>query len=667
MFWGKNMKSRFSINQLLKGLVVAGVLVVGLLVFISIGANNRIIASQKSLAEVILPLEQAAKITETTVWHYIASRNRLQSATSLEDLEAIKARNDADADYEDQEETLKDLAVKAPEISAHILELHNSFMTFQGTYNDVYTAVAAGINLNQTIDLKITELDALNEQFKKNTEAIAGKVNFASMRKRFAVKKILKQKDAPAALRAAIGDYLQGDLDTAQKACTALMRAASSLAADGRSLILVKNKDSLNSVKANQINQNLQVIERSLKTLTGSSVLSVEQKKMVSTLTAIFSDLQRVLIGEGDSLYVLRGKWFVEQEKIEGILVTSKESTVQILTSLTNLSETGEVIYANVEDEIGRVNQMAFRLIVGAGALAAAAMILAGMYIISKIVEPLARAVDITNHLAHGDLTVEVDTDSKDELLISMGVMVNNIADSIKSSTTIATRLASSSSRQAASIEETSSAVAEISSMTSQNLEETTVADQQVKEINHLMTSVDESMGDMKNAMENIAEASSNTQKIIKSIDEIAFQTNLLALNAAVEAARAGEAGAGFAVVAEEVRNLAMRSAAAASDTNSLIETTVAKIDNGQAVVQQTSQQFAQIVVLSENIEKVIDSIAHASQEQAQGLSQINTTMSELDVLTQENASNANELTSAMAHFRVEGVADDEADTLLLS
>lgn len=666
MSWGKNMKPRFSINQLLKGLVVAGVSVVGLLVFISITANNKIIASQRNLAEIILPLEQAAKVTETTVWHYIASRNRLQSATSLEELEAIKSRNDSDANYEDHEETLKDLASKAPEISAHISELHDSFMTFQGTYNAVSDAVSTGINLNQAIDVKIGELDALNSKFQKNTEAIAGKVNFASMRKKFAIKKLLKQKGNTVELNTAITDYLQGDLDTAQKACTALIRAASSLAADGRNLILVKNKDSLNSVKANQINQTLQVIGRSLKTLTSSPVLSVDQKKMVTALATLFSDLQQVLIGDEGSIYVLRGKWFIEQEKIEEILLTSKESTVQILTSLTNLSETGEVIYADVEDEITRVNKLAFRLIIGAGVLAAIAMVLAGMYIISKIVEPLARAVDITDHLAHGDLTVKVDADSKDELLISMGVMVNNIAESIKSSTCIATTLASSSSRQAASIEETSSAVAEIASMTSKNLEETTVADEQVKEINQLMGSVDSSMGDMKQAMEEIAEASSNTQKIIKSIDEIAFQTNLLALNAAVEAARAGEAGAGFAVVAEEVRNLAMRSADAARDTNSLIETTVAKIGNGQSVAEQTSLQFAKIVDLSEKIERVIDAIARASQEQAQGLEQINTSMAELDTLTQQNAGDANELSSAMGRFRVDDSVGEVAEGRLL-
>jgi methyl-accepting chemotaxis protein len=162
------------------------------------------------------------------------------------------------------------------------------------------------------------------------------------------------------------------------------------------------------------------------------------------------------------------------------------------------------------------------------------------------------------------------------------------------------------------------------------------------------------SMTDLTRSMKEIATASEQTQKIIKSIDEVAFQTNLLALNAAVEAARAGEAGAGFAVVADEVRNLAMRATDSAKNTATLIEDIVKKVKGGESLVTITNEVFSEVTASSTKVVELMGEIAAASQEQSQGIDQVNRAMAEMSEVTQQNAASAEELSATMAMFKVE-------------
>ncbi len=207
--------------------------------------------------------------------------------------------------------------------------------------------------------------------------------------------------------------------------------------------------------------------------------------------------------------------------------------------------------------------------------------------------------------------------------------------------------LAEGSSEQAASIEETSSSIEEMSSMTKQNADNAGQANSLMKDTNHVVSDAESSMTELTTSMKDISQASNETQKVVKTIDEIAFQTNLLALNAAVEAARAGEAGAGFAVVAEEVRNLALRSAEAAKNTAVLIDGTVKKVKGGSDLVERTNNAFSKVAESSSKIGELIAEIAAASNEQAQGIEQTNTAVSEMDKVVQQNAANAEESASA--------------------
>jgi len=207
--------------------------------------------------------------------------------------------------------------------------------------------------------------------------------------------------------------------------------------------------------------------------------------------------------------------------------------------------------------------------------------------------------------------------------------------------------LAQGAAQQAASLEETSSSMEEMGSMTKRNADSAGQADALASEAAQVVQRANEAMAQLTGSMAELTKAGEETGKIIKTIDEIAFQTNLLALNAAVEAARAGEAGAGFAVVADEVRNLAMRAAEAAKNTAGLIEGTIAKTKQGAELVAQTNQTFAEVAENARAVTELVSEIAAASSEQAQGISQVNLAMDEMDKVTQMNAANAEESAAA--------------------
>jgi len=207
--------------------------------------------------------------------------------------------------------------------------------------------------------------------------------------------------------------------------------------------------------------------------------------------------------------------------------------------------------------------------------------------------------------------------------------------------------LAQVSNEQASSLEEVSSSLEEMSSMIKQNADNSNQAKLLASEARCAADAGDTSMTRMAEAIRNIKHSSDNTAKIIKTIDDIAFQTNLLALNAAVEAARAGEAGKGFAVVAEEVRNLAMRSAEAAKNTAGMIEESVQNADGGVKIAEEVAKSFGRIVDRTGRVGDLIAEIAAASNEQAQGIEQVNTAVAQMNKTTQSNAANSEESASA--------------------
>jgi methyl-accepting chemotaxis protein len=220
--------------------------------------------------------------------------------------------------------------------------------------------------------------------------------------------------------------------------------------------------------------------------------------------------------------------------------------------------------------------------------------------------------------------------------------------------------LAEGATEQAAGLEETSSSLEEMSSMTKQNADNAQQANHLAGDARKAAENGTTAVAKMTTAIDDIQKSSTETAKIIKVIDEIAFQTNLLALNAAVEAARAGEAGKGFAVVAEEVRNLAQRSAEAAKNTSSMIEQSVNNSKAGVEISAEVTKVLGEITTGIAKTSDLVNEIAAASQEQAQGVDQINKAVSQMDKVTQQNAAAAEESASASEELNAQAASMKE-------
>ncbi|MDY7577814.1 methyl-accepting chemotaxis protein [Herbaspirillum sp. RTI4] len=438
-----------------------------------------------------------------------------------------------------------------------------------------------------------------------------------------------------------------------------------------RTQAIIKSSDpSLESFFAEDAKEGAQSSNELQKAVEG--YMHTEQEKALINKIA---DIRKLYLASREEIMVLKRAGNLEAANVlldQKFVPLSKTFVTAIAELGTEERRQIDVATAGIVD----INIASRNLMLALGGVMLAFGLSCWWLLSRSITIPLERAVEAAKQVAAGDLTSRIDNSRRDETgqlleaLHQMSSSLSTLVGGVRTSTgtisvaaqQIAVGNADLSRRtetQASALEETASTMEELTSTVKQNADNARQANQLVVSASGVAIKGGNVVKQVVETMGSIKTSSSKIVDIIGVIDSIAFQTNILALNAAVEAARAGEQGRGFAVVASEVRSLAQRSASAAKEIKLLIDDSVGKVEQGSHLVDEAGRTMDEVVTSVQRVADIMGEITAASQEQSNGIEQINIAIAQMDEMTQQNSALVEEASAAAESMR------DQAHVLL--
>ncbi|TFW17624.1 methyl-accepting chemotaxis protein, partial [Duganella callida] len=378
--------------------------------------------------------------------------------------------------------------------------------------------------------------------------------------------------------------------------------------------------------------------------------LNDEENKVLSDLAALDADTDAAFKEATAQIMAFNSEGGIKV--ISGRIDPLNQRTLELIDKLVGMQR------ANAADVMAgsvSADRSLMLVLFVLGGVAVVLGVVCAAIITRSITVPLEGAVGVAQKVAAGELTAQVAVEGKDEtsellqalrdMNASLARTVGEVRTGSELITTASQEIASGNAdlsarteSQASSLEETASSMEQLTSTVKQNADNARQANQLAVSASSVAEKGGQVVSQVVQTMGSITESSRKIADIISVIDGIAFQTNILALNAAVEAARAGEQGRGFAVVASEVRNLAQRSAGAAKEIKELIGDSVEKVDAGSKLVDEAGQTMELIVTSIRQVADIMGEITAATQEQSNGIEEVNQAISQMDEMTQQNA-----------------------------
>ncbi|HSP30490.1 MAG TPA: methyl-accepting chemotaxis protein, partial [Halomonas sp.] len=527
------------------------------------------------------------------------------------------------------------------------------------------------LSLQSQMAERIGAMQALITQVMLSAEDIAGRTALAQVRSDREQRELMEawREDGMTTLPTQLLDNMfTANADIGRLSGNARMALA--LLSDlGRQMMQTNSADALVNLRHNEISQQVGLARQSLAAIAEAPSTEVEQRALINNLDDVILELEGLMVSDDNAVYALRLQQLEQNEQVQAALLNVAQAMEQMRGALSDVEAYTVEQADSAATQAETLANAGRSLLIIVTLVVIVLLAIFGWRTMVRVLGPLVamrrQMEDISGAAGeNADLSMRLELKRNDEvgqtaqafnnMMDTFEGMVAQIRESAEaiaaSSRQIAAgneNLSQRTDQQAASLAETASSLEQITATVKQTAEYADQAkdasgsvDQRARSAGDVAKRTTEAMGDIR-------EASQKITSIIKAIDDIAFQTNLLALNASVEAARAGEQGRGFAVVAQEVRKLAGRSAEEAAQIRHLVDDSVAKVSEGEQLVNASSKHLQEIIDSLGEVTRYVTEIAGATHEQSAGIDQINQAISQLDQVTHQNARLVQEATTA--------------------